>query len=99
MPKKLKLGLKGLRVQSFVTSLHNEEKSVVKGGLSDPICSEVNCATTPYGTCATYQTCPTDCNTCNTCDTCVTCYTCDTCNTCTCTIDYHLCPTYQDPAC
>lgn len=70
MPKKLKLGLNGLKVQSFVTSLHNEEKSGVKGGVSDPICSENNCDTTPYGTCETYQTCETDCGTCQgyTCD-------------------------------
>jgi hypothetical protein len=90
MPKKLKLGLNDLKVQSFVTSLKNEEKSLVKGA-SDPLCSELDCETTPYGTCETYQTCPTDCNTCVTCNTCNTCqgYTCD----------WWLCPTYQDPAC
>jgi hypothetical protein len=73
MPKKLKLDLKGLKVQSFVTSLEDGEKKQVKGGdpytlETDcpsclPTCNscQVTCAESCYGTCETCASCPT-CN-------------------------------------
>ena len=85
MPKKLKLDLKGLKVQSFVTSLDKGEESKIKGGsVVNTVCPVSTCpgACEPPGT----PTCDTICGTCETCETCVTCATCPTCywkvNTC-----------------
>ena len=40
MPKKLKLDLKGLKVQSFVTAMDNDTQEKIKAGLSTRPCSE-----------------------------------------------------------
>jgi hypothetical protein len=87
MPKKLRLDLDGLRVQSFVTSLDKRDKSKIKGGLTInsncPDCTEVDCYTqTCFTECGTCNTCQTDCGTCESCESCIyTCfpkvYTCD----------------------
>ena len=46
MSKKIKLNLGELHVQSFVTSLDDNEKDHVKGGISGDICPETYvCAT------------------------------------------------------
>lgn len=88
MSKKLKLDLRDLKVTSFVTSLGEGQKKVVRGGAT-PLCGPVSeeVCETQYVGCPTYQTCVTcDCPT----------------ETCTCggaTCDYWLCPTYQDPNC
>jgi hypothetical protein len=68
MPKKKKLLLKALKVQSFVTELGNEGQKV-RGGES----AETNCDPTCEAPCVTNS-----CATCNTCYT--TCYTCTGCN-------------------
>lgn len=77
MPKKLKLS--DLKVQSFVTSLENDEKNKVKGGLTSP-----NCETDDTCTCNTYcGTCPTACGSmCNTCSCQTVCGTCSVCTMC-----------------
>jgi hypothetical protein len=71
MPKKLKLNLSDLKVQSFVTSLNKEDKQNIKGG-TDPVA----CSLTLIWCCA-YT--PVSCETCETCETCKTCETCHTC--------------------
>jgi hypothetical protein len=64
MQKKLKLNLKDLKIQSFVTSLENGDKTKIKaGGTGDTACEP--CQTDPPVTC--------------TCLTCITCITCNTC--------------------
>lgn len=83
MPKKLKLDLGGLKVQSFVTSLDNGDEKKIKAGATAATCGgetcDPECPLTEY-------TCQTDCGTCNTCPiscggSCATCnpkvYTCD----------------------
>lgn len=91
MPKKLKLDLGGLKVQSFVTSLEARDESKIKGGNTGITCPEP-CVSKPY-------VCPTDNTWCGTCNTCgATCdATCDTCFTClnTCNPEVFTC----DPAC
>jgi hypothetical protein len=89
MPKKLKLDLNGLRIQSFVTSLEKRDESKIKGGLTVNTNCPETCATdcgtcgTQCGSCdtCTCDTCETNCGTCVTCATCPTCYwkvlTCD----------------------
>lgn len=75
MPKKLKL--KGLKVQSFVTTMNNGHKTKVKGG-ADPTNQG---DTWPCNTCDdTCETCAASCY--GTCDSCVTCL-----NTCPATCD------------
>ena len=60
MPKKLKLALKDLKVQSFVTSFDEKEKARVKGAGAtdfctfytecDPVCqSQFTCDCEPHG--------------------------------------------------
>lgn len=90
MPKKLKLDLGGLKVQSFVTSLENGDEKKIKGGATLVTCE------TCEPECPSGGTCLTACGTCNTCVTCNTCPascggTCDSC--------YFKCPTYEDPDC
>jgi hypothetical protein len=78
MPKKLKLDLKGLKVQSFVTSVDkvdNGGQQKIKAGLSTRPCSET-CGPCYTETCYTNCTCASGCATCET--------ECDTCETCTC---------------
>ena len=76
MPKKMKLDLKGLKVQSFVTSLEDGDKTKIKGGVSNtmncPDCTEDCESVTFCGTCGTYCTCIGTCGgaTCDTCDSC-----------------------------
>ncbi len=53
MPKKLKLDLNALKVQSFVTSLPDKDKSKIKGG--DVVTKN------PGGTCTCATACLTDC--------------------------------------
>lgn len=64
MPKKLKLDLNDLKVNSFVTSLDQKTAAEVKGGWSEAFscnpCSEIACPTTPYATCQSYY--DTECN-------------------------------------
>lgn len=72
MPKKLKLDLKGLEVQSFVTSLEKREKRQVKGG--DPYTLETNCPSCMPTCISCVFTCAETCyGSCATCETCVTC--------------------------
>jgi len=90
-----KLSLKPIKIQSFITSLNNEDKKNVKGG-TDPIAC-LSIETCPEATCETCPPCggsPITCNTCNTCNTCYTCYTCYSCeNTCDpCISEGSLCP-------
>ncbi len=82
MPKKLKLDLKGLKVQSFVTSLDGNEKKNIHGGATAEYTPCVSECDTCDMTCPTYDvTCAATCG--QTCATC-TCYTeyCGTCGTC-----------------
>lgn len=79
MPKKLKLS--DLKVQSFVTSLENDEKKKVQGGATLPIsnCAEdtcLECETNYSCDCPTNYTCYTNCGTCGSCAPCS-----GTCNT------------------
>jgi hypothetical protein len=72
MPKKLKLDLEGLKVQSFVTSLENVQKKQVRGGDPDPP-ESINPAATCDGTTCIVTLCND--NTCaQTCPSCPTCY-------------------------
>jgi len=76
MPKKKKLKLNDLKVQSFVTDLKGQVHMVkVKGGVNSdtPI---------PCGGTGTDVSCETICGTCDTCNTECTCLTCETCATC-----------------
>lgn len=77
MPKKRKLKLSSLKVESFVTNLKDRSHLVkMKGGaISDtPIpCGTPNCTDTCETPCGSCDTCATEC----TCGTCVTCETCD----------------------
>jgi hypothetical protein len=66
----MKLNLAELRVDSFVTSLHDESKTLVKGGApetyycSDPcvVSAPWVCPTEPeYPTCGNQQTCGSFC--------------------------------------
>lgn len=70
MPKKLKLDLNGLKVNSFVTSLENNDSKKIKGGVT----------WTEYVSCSCAGDCPTVYA--YTCDTCLT--NCEGCNTDTC---------------
>jgi hypothetical protein len=76
MPKKLKLDLEGLKVNSFVTSVADGVKGKVKGG-AVTLFSECSlpCIESCWGYCPT-ETCQTDCGSCESCVTCVTCPTC-----------------------
>lgn len=62
MPKKMKLDLGGLKVNSFVTSLESREREKIKGG--EPW--------TKFGTCSCDGGCHTvrqfTCDSCNTCN-------------------------------
>jgi hypothetical protein len=59
MLEKMKLNLKDLKVQSFMTSLNNEYKTRVKGGMTD------TCMTCPHTQCETCTTCNVSlCETC-----------------------------------
>lgn len=60
MPKKLKLNLNELKVQSFITTLNDAERNMLRGGGSE---EQVSC-TGPD--CVESCTCPTDCS-CATC--------------------------------
>lgn len=72
MPKKVKLTISSLKVQSFVTSLDKGKEAMIKGGASNS-----NCAVcTDYSGCDTCA--PTVCNE-NTCSCAVTCFTCRSC--------------------
>ena len=61
MAKKMKLDLEELEVQSFVTSLHDESKTLVKGGAPPTYyCSEDPCPVSWPWVCPTepeYPTC------------------------------------------
>lgn len=92
MPKKMKLDLSGLKVQSFVTSLDSGAEKKIKAGETLVSCPGPVCTDTCRATCE--ATCVTCGDTCATCDTCApTCgATCGTCATCypkysTCDID------------
>lgn len=71
MKKKLGLNLKGLKVQSFVTSLHDGEKTKIRGGITgscDTDCGAPICQPTGPGTCSCATacgTCITDCHPCD----------------------------------
>lgn len=84
MPKKFKLDIESLKVQSFVTSLNNEAKRKIRGG-EIPTDTCFSCPDT-YQECNTYTECPT-CpgGTCASCETLGPCQTCDSCGpTCSC---------------
>ena len=87
MPKKLKLDLNGLKVNSFVTSLENNASKKIKGGVT----------WTEFITCS----CAGDCYTvgmmtCETCDTELVCcgYSGTNCELCTKTLHADECPTF-----
>jgi hypothetical protein len=90
MPKKKKMSLSPIKVQSFVTTLDDKQKNKVKGGATYD-CTPDSC---PGGTCpptwnasceGTCDTCASDCTCFNTCDNTCTCGTlCFTCDTCSC---------------
>jgi hypothetical protein len=71
MAKKMKLNLAELRVDSFVTSLHDESKALIKGGAPPtyycsedpcPVSRPWACPTEPaYPTCGGQQTCGSTC--------------------------------------
>ncbi len=85
MPKKLKLDLNGLKVQSFVTSVDNSVQKKIKAGISTRPCSET------CGPCYT-ETCYTECGTCETeCGTCATCTCATDCGTCHITCPWKTC--------
>lgn len=74
MPKKLKLNISNLKVQSFVTSLDKHKEAMIKGGASNS-----NCAIcTDYSACETCVPSMCDENTCSCADTCFTCRSCET---------------------
>jgi hypothetical protein len=69
MPKKTKLRLEGLKIQSFVTSIGDKAR-MVRGGAEATVpieTCEIACDTWPGDTC---ETCNTDCGSCWSCDTC-----------------------------
>lgn len=73
MPKKKKLQLHNLKIQSFVTSLGDQTR-MVRGGAENTIpieTCEIACDTWPGDTC---DTCATDCGTCWTCQYTCTCH-------------------------
>lgn len=90
MPKKLKLDLNGLKVNSFVTSLGNRDREKIKGGVDPTDFGSCSCD----GGCQTKYmlTCP-ECfsidHTCETCD----CPSINTCEICTETLNADLCNT------
>jgi hypothetical protein len=57
MPKKIKLDIKGLKVQSFVTSMEEDLQKKVVGAINTITC--YTCYTCPY------NTCNSNCNTCD----------------------------------
>jgi len=74
MPKRKKLNLTPLAIQSFVTSLDNREQDEAKGGISTKLCNSFAPECTPTvisicNDCATIgdtcETCETDCGTCS----------------------------------
>ncbi|MCC6864527.1 MAG: pinensin family lanthipeptide [Ignavibacteria bacterium] len=54
---KRKLKLEDLRVQSFVTSLKEDEVKKLKGGTSYCICSTSSCETTDVSGCSSSSAC------------------------------------------
>ena len=78
MPKKMKLALKGLKVQSFVTSLEDGAKTKIKGGATEAFtCPPEDCTYSCNSCAATCPgaTCGASCGgTCVSCPTCETCY-------------------------
>jgi hypothetical protein len=93
MPKKMKLRLKDLKVQSFVTQLGDEIRRV-KGGVSE----NTLCILTCMYPCGTEETCET-CDTCETCGaSCGGTCTCDTCqHSCGGTCEYSICIDCTEP--
>lgn len=68
MPKRLKLNLDELKVQSFVTSLKADSKKIIGGEdvtSASPAC-EITCITCIGPTCALTACFVTRCGTCNT---------------------------------
>lgn len=63
MPKKLKLNLNDLKIQSFVTTLKSSEEEILKGG-ADTGTNGESCTCNTNCTCYTCGTCGTWCNTC-----------------------------------
>lgn len=67
MSKKIKMDLKDLKVQSFVTSLDEEEKSQLKGGLPNTcVTCDLECSFSRWMDCMTeylscFQTCMYHC--------------------------------------
>jgi hypothetical protein len=50
MPKKLKLKLEDIKIQSFVTNLSEEEQNKIKGGTDVATCTFPCCNNTYYTT-------------------------------------------------
>jgi len=99
MPKKKKLKLGSLKVQSFVTELGDEAKKAKGGVTANTQCIAGSCLECSEGICITDfgSDCVGTCNTCLTnCGTCGTCLTdCGTCETCgTCYITVPSCPQF-----
>lgn len=58
MPRKIKLNLNDLKVQSFVTALNEYDKAKIKGGTDT---ADDDCDTSTCRTCYTRCTCDTAC--------------------------------------
>jgi hypothetical protein len=94
MPKKLKLDLNGLKVNSFVTSLEKQEREKVKGGVEwtdfgscscDGACFSVDCYTNGQLTCESCNTEPECCGYSGTnCEVCTKTLSADTCRSVAC---------------
>jgi hypothetical protein len=103
MPKKLKLGLSPLKVQSFVTSLTGKDKKGIRaGGTTDLTSLQVACSC--GGSCDTCEPCEPSvpCPSLESCvETCheTECCQSDVCTITVCTFDPKICKTFGLPAC
>jgi hypothetical protein len=59
MPKKIKLNLEDLKVESFVTSLNRDEKDDIKGGNSMPSACPSDACGMQAGSCSGNELCGT----------------------------------------
>lgn len=63
MPKKVKLNMEGLKIQSFVTSLEDSQKEEVKGGLPYTCRTCGDCSWTYFWYCPPTDTLEPQCRT------------------------------------
>ena len=62
MGKKIKLNLEDLKVSSFVTTLRNDEKVILNGGVSGTECSRQWCDSIPAYECGPEETAEIGCS-------------------------------------